>query len=557
MKNIQLQYFGVKNFKSFKGEHWFHLKNITFLIGQNSSGKSSLINALRIANHNENQSDISDIGLKENWLNDECPEDNVALSNVAKTNVDHLNNRLYYFNSYYPQKNNHYLHGEVFRKYYGNITQTEIDGKTQEEFEYVIAFHPTENFYIDRFTEKHITESDFNNYYIEVSNLLKKRNLAISNLINYTIKSSIERQKWLEEKERLINENQSTSPTWGGDWESIEQLMNPIPYQLFEFIIDFIVENYDQETENDSFKREKFYTNLISIMKSNSHGLDTKINYAFIEGFQLAPLKSLLLDILKYDFVTPEIIMQYGKFFLNISPNNISYTENKNINLAYLSNKKNDLDYFFLNKIKPEVINNSDFKERLAFVNKYLKLFNIGDELEFEETQVRNKIEIEPYIISKGKRKKLFTHFGFGVQLLIPLLLEVLFNDSDLLLIEEPESNLHPALQSKLADFFAELTNVYNKQLIIETHSEYIIRRMQYLVANHYKKNKTELTTIEAEKVNIYYFNSPEVQSANLEPYTFEIKIDQKGMLDKDFGVGFFDEAANLTLDLLRINSLN
>jgi predicted ATPase len=60
--------------------------------------------------------------------------------------------------------------------------------------------------------------------------------------------------------------------------------------------------------------------------------------------------------------------------------------------------------------------------------------------------------------------------------------MEILFTDSEVLLIEEPESNLHPALQSKLAVFFVELANKYNKQIIIETHSEYIIRKIQYVV---------------------------------------------------------------------------
>ena len=135
--------------------------------------------------------------------------------------------------------------------------------------------------------------------------------------------------------------------------------------------------------------------------------------------------------------------------------------------------------------------------------------------------------------------------------------MEILFTDSDVLLIEEPESNLHPALQSKLADFFAEISIVYNKQLVIETHSEYIIRRMQYLVANNYKKNTSQLPTLETDDVNIYYFNDPIVQVTNEQPYSYEIKFNENGLLDKDFGPGFIDEASNLTIDLLRISNFN
>lgn len=244
-------------------------------------------------------------------------------------------------------------------------------------------------------------------------------------------------------------------------------------------------------------------------------------------------------------------------FFFKTDAEQITYKESPHIKLSYISNKKNHLDYFSLHKFNPEILKREAFQDKLEFVNKYLNFFNIGEKIYFQEIQVRNNREIEVYIIKNGISKKLYTYFGFGVQLLLPLLMEILFTDSEVLLIEEPESNLHPALQSKLAVFFVELANKYNKQIIIETHSEYIIRKMQYLVANHYKKNTNQLPTIGSDEVNIYYFNDPVVQIKNEEPYTYEIKFNENGLLDKDFGSGFIDEASNLTIDLLRISNFN
>ncbi|MBD0258378.1 MAG: AAA family ATPase, partial [Cytophagales bacterium] len=48
-----------------------------------------------------------------------------------------------------------------------------------------------------------------------------------------------------------------------------------------------------------------------------------------------------------------------------------------------------------------------------------------------------------------------------------------------LLLIEEPESHLHPKLQADLADFFAAASSRYNLQFAIETHSEYFIHKLR------------------------------------------------------------------------------
>ena len=66
MQNTHLPFFGVKNFKSFKGEHFFNLKNITFLIGKNSSGKSILIQGIQLSSKSPNEVQKSnDFGLKE------------------------------------------------------------------------------------------------------------------------------------------------------------------------------------------------------------------------------------------------------------------------------------------------------------------------------------------------------------------------------------------------------------------------------------------------------------------------------------------------------------
>ena len=53
-----------------------------------------------------------------------------------------------------------------------------------------------------------------------------------------------------------------------------------------------------------------------------------------------------------------------------------------------------------------------------------------------------------------------------------------------IVIIEEPEMNLHPKYQSLLADLFLELSERYGFRFIIETHSEYMIRKTQVEVKN-------------------------------------------------------------------------
>jgi predicted ATPase len=112
-----------------------------------------------------------------------------------------------------------------------------------------------------------------------------------------------------------------------------------------------------------------------------------------------------------------------------------------------------------------------------------------------------------------------------------------------LLLLEEPETNLHPKLQSLLADFLVDVAKEFHITLLVETHSEYLIRKLQYLTA------KKEITPADTA---IYYFYDPENVPAGKKQVE-RIRIETDGSLDKDFGTGFFDEADNLAIDLFNI----
>lgn len=249
----KIKYFGVKNFKSFKEEHWFHLKSITFLIGQNSSGKSSLINALRIANSTQDDSsELSDIGIRENWINDLSLSENVEFSKGVDTNVDFLNNRFYFFESYYPNKSEFYPDGKVFQKF---ADFSDYDNN-RSQFE-ITPFEFKDHLFKDVSLKKYIDETDLRNYYDKIEELLKERNKTLDDLIFYKIKSANERKLWIEEKERIEEEENSYRSNF-----SFGQIMFDKPYHLFQFIIEFIVENYDLDIVNEDIKIKGFYTKL-------------------------------------------------------------------------------------------------------------------------------------------------------------------------------------------------------------------------------------------------------------------------------------------------------
>lgn len=97
------------------------------------------------------------------------------------------------------------------------------------------------------------------------------------------------------------------------------------------------------------------------------------------------------------------------------------------------------------------------------------------------------------------------TDVGFGVSQVLPALVQAFYAPpGSTVWMEQPEIHLHPMAQSKLADVFISAVKSYeggkprNTQLIIETHSEHFLTRLQRHVAEQ---------TIDVDDVAIYFVN--------------------------------------------------
>lgn len=75
------------------------------------------------------------------------------------------------------------------------------------------------------------------------------------------------------------------------------------------------------------------------------------------------------------------------------------------------------------------------------------------------------------------------THVGTGVSQVLPIVVMCLLAPPDTtLLIEQPELHLHPRVQTLLGDFFLAAA-MAGRQVIVETHSEYLVNRLRYRIA--------------------------------------------------------------------------
>jgi hypothetical protein len=105
--------------------------------------------------------------------------------------------------------------------------------------------------------------------------------------------------------------------------------------------------------------------------------------------------------------------------------------------------------------------------------------------LEFSFHVRFDKVFESSYSVSIGQGLHKEDHYhvssvGFGLVHLIPILDSLIGHiDNRLIIIEQPEAHLNPSLHSKLADLFVGIANKYqNSKIIIETHSDHFLSRL-------------------------------------------------------------------------------
>ena len=85
---------------------------------------------------------------------------------------------------------------------------------------------------------------------------------------------------------------------------------------------------------------------------------------------------------------------------------------------------------------------------------------------------------------SPSSPKVLITDVGFGVSQVLPVLVLCYYvPEGSTILLEQPEIHLHPFAQSGLADVFIDAIRTRNVQIVLESHSEHLLRRLQRRMA--------------------------------------------------------------------------
>lgn len=171
-----------------------------------------------------------------------------------------------------------------------------------------------------------------------------------------------------------------------------------------------------------------------------------------------------------------------------------------------------------------------------------LKLAEMGLIEEFKVNQISDqRQEYEVKVRTRGSKDWVdLPDVGFGISQVLPVLVQCFYAPpGSIILMEQPEIHLHPSAQSALADVMIDVINSKengadrNIQLVIETHSEHFLRRMQRRIAED---------AVSEEKVTAYFANIANTP-ATLEPLQIDLFGNIQNWPENFFG----DEMGDVT----------
>ncbi|SFN20948.1 Predicted ATPase [Paenimyroides ummariense] len=182
-------------------------------------------------------------------------------------------------------------------------------------------------------------------------------------------------------------------------------------------------------------------------------------------------------------------------------------------------------------------------------INAWLKEVSPGISVNTKYVPEINKVILDYQFDLLNTKTNAFRpkNVGFGISYVLPIILALLTaEEGKIIVIENPESHIHPKGQAKLGELIA-LAAQSGAQIFIETHSDHILNGIR--VATKKFHSKDEKRGVSKENVSVLYFEkitTDKEQFSNV----VEIAIDNKGELS-EYPKDFLDEWSNQLLKLL------
>lgn len=165
------------------------------------------------------------------------------------------------------------------------------------------------------------------------------------------------------------------------------------------------------------------------------------------------------------------------------------------------------------------------FQEMIAY---WLKELGLISEFRIEEIGTGANLYRAKVKRDSHSPEALLTDVGFGVSQVLPALVLLYYvPEGSTILMEQPEIHLHPSVQSALADVILRVAKTRNLQVIVESHSEHLLRRLQRRIAEE---------SVSVDEIKLYFCDSKQGKSILI-----DLEIDMFGDI-KNWPENFFGD---------------
>ena len=519
-KNIAI---GFQNFRRFKDFPLLEFGPITYMVGKNNAGKSTLVKAvLLVSNYMKNQ-----LGDTFSFANEVLNDVNIVTFERAKYNRASEPFICFKFR---------------INEFYCEIKISGNNESTFADLNSFILLDDSQKLRLSiNYDEKSVELTKSNpqtqapDYSEQIFGIQREIKL-LEDQLQILGKSSREGLITIDRIQRL-----NTSLTRYADQDTSKDKSEDVSYILNYPLRD--LDEIDVQTEENPLMEivsDFTYQNNIEYRKM----IDPEITLTFNDEkeeeqfrIQLDAIKALDGEKFKVMQSVYHFISQFG----NTEYHYLGANPTKQSALFLLRDKGNALAQaiheFYVNRIQ-------EGEEEYQFVEEWMKKFEIGDKFKI---YFRGDEAYQVYILNDGVPSHL-SDKGMGTLQAMMLILKIAGlirlnkrrNKTQIVLVEEPELNLHPASQSLLTDFFHEVYTKFQIRFIIETHSEYMIRKSQVLVKGQKYSN---LNSMNPNPFKVYYF--PIIDSF------YEMRYREDGKFIDEFQSGFFDINSGLVMNIL------
>ena len=168
------------------------------------------------------------------------------------------------------------------------------------------------------------------------------------------------------------------------------------------------------------------------------------------------------------------------------------------------------------------------FQEMVAF---WLKEMGLIEEFKVEEIAPNSSRWQARVRTRKNASEVLLTDVGFGISQVLPVVTLLQYvPEGATVILEQPEIHLHPLAQAALADVIIQAATHRNVQVILESHSEHLLLRLQRRIAED---------VISSNDVRLYFCDAPKGKSE-----ITELEVDLMGNI-KNWPDRFMGDAFN------------